>query len=61
MTKGMEELLFDTIEGAINYGQDPYGDFIFSKLYEAIEKLEGEVNETSDNGTTRFNESRMEG
>ena len=49
MTKEMEQLLFTTIEDAINYGQDPYGEFVFQEIYDAIEKLEEGNNETSNN------------
>jgi len=52
MSKELEELLFKTIEGAINYGAnyDGYGEFTFSELYAKLERLE---NEASNNRPTR--------
>ena len=42
MTKAIEKLLFETIEGAIEYGADRnrYGEFEFNKLYKKIESME---------------------
>ena len=41
MTKETEELLFDTIESAINFGVDSSGgEFDFTELYKLIDKFE---------------------